>query len=141
MTPYMEIYERFLSKIRDLKLLRLTDEEVADFCHSLMLAAVVKIDSFSNDLSLRDDEEQCFTSELLDVEKEAIALQMVAEWLDPQINCTLLINQMVGSSEEKFYAQSTHLSALIALRDSNEYRAARLRRNYILKNSSYFKEA
>lgn len=43
---------------------------------------------------------------------EVLALGVAIEWLEPKVNSLLNISQVFGSSEEKFYAQSTHLGQL-----------------------------
>ena len=49
---------------------------------------------------------------------EAMGIGMVIEWITPKINNLNNIMQVFGSSEEKFYSQSSHLSTLKDLRHS-----------------------
>ena len=101
MTSYETIYNRFLQKITDYKLLDLADYEIRDMCHSWMLSAIAKFRRCKNDLSLRDDEIQFFTIDLLDIEIEILAEMMVSEWLEPQLNSVLYTSQFFGGKEEK----------------------------------------
>lgn len=136
-TSYLEIYDRFLQKITDFNLPQLDESEIQLICRGYMNSAIAKFKKCQSDLSLRDDVLLCFDEELLDVEKEILALQMVCEWVEPQVNSTLLLSQMVGWKEDKFFAQSNQISALKELRDSAEDRARTLRRDWSYQNSSY----
>lgn len=136
-TSYLEIYDRFLQKITDFNLPQLDESEIQLICRGYMNSAIAKFKKCQSDLSLRDDVLLCFDEELIDVEKEILALQMVCEWVEPQVNSTLLLSQMVGWKEDKFFAQSNQISALKALRDSAEERARTLRRDWSYQNSSY----
>ena len=136
-TSYLEIYERFLQKITDFNLPQLDESELQLVCRGYMNSAIAKFKKCQSDLSLRDDVLLCFDEELLDVEKEILALQMVCEWVEPQVNSTLLLSQMVGWKEDKFFSQSNQINALRELRDSAEDRARNLRRDWSYRNSSY----
>lgn len=136
-TSYHEIYDRFLRKITDFNLPQLDDSDLQMVCRGYMDSAIAKFKKMQSDLSKRDDVILCFEEELLDKEKEILALQMVCEWVEPQVNSTLLLSQMVGWKEDKFFAQSNQIAALKALRDGAEERARALRRDWSYENSSY----
>ena len=55
---------------------------------------------------------------------------MVNEWLEPQINSELYVNQFYGGKEERFYAQANQLDKLMDLKQSNHLRAQKLMRDY-----------
>lgn len=137
MTSYHEIYDRFLRKITDFNLPQLDDSELQEICQGYMESAIAKFKKIQSDLSKRDNVVLQFDEDLLDVEKEILALQMVCEWVEPQVNSTLLLSQMVGWKEDRFFAQSNQIAALKALRDSAEERARALRRDWSYQNSSY----
>lgn len=138
-TPYSAIYKRFLQKITDYKLLSLPEEDVEEILYGYLTSSIVKFRTIKSDLSKRDDESQCFEDTLLDVEIEILALQMVCEWVEPQLNNELYTKQFIGTKEEKFFAQSTHLEKLQTLRNDAELRSKKLRRDYSYQNSDYFK--
>lgn len=137
MTSYHEIYDRFLRKITDFNLPQLDDSELQEICKGYMESSIAKFKKIKSDLSKRDDVVLHFDEDLLDVEKEILALQMVCEWVEPQVNSTLLLSQMVGWKEDKFFAQSNQISALKTLRESAEERARALRRDWSYQNSPY----
>lgn len=101
MTPYSKIYKKFLNKISDVKLLELTDEDIQDMLHEWFTSAVAKFRKCKNNLSDRDEILERFNVDLLDIEIEILAILMVREWLEPQLNSTLLTAQFFGSKEEK----------------------------------------
>jgi hypothetical protein len=138
-TPYSAIYKRFLQKITDYKLLSLPEEDVEEILYGYLTSSIVKFRTIQSDLSKRDDEAQCFEDTLLDVEIEILALQMVCEWVEPQLNNELYTKQFIGTKEEKFFAQSNHLEKLQTLRNDAELRSKKLRRDYSYQNSDYFK--
>lgn len=138
-TPYSAIYKRFLQKITDYKLLSLPEEDIEEILYGYLTSSIVKFRTIKSDLSKRDDESQCFEDTLLDVEIEILALQMVCEWVEPQLNNELYTKQFIGTKEEKFFAQSNHLEKLQTLRNDAELRSKKLRRDYSYQNSDYFK--
>lgn len=138
-TPYSAIYKRFLQKITDYKLLSLPEEDVEEILYGYLTSSIVKFRTIKSDLSKRDDESQCFEDTLLDIEIEILALQMVCEWVEPQLNNELYTKQFIGTKEEKFFAQSNHLEKLQTLRNDAELRSKKLRRDYSYQNSDYFK--
>ena len=130
MTNYTDIFNIFLNKISDVKLLDLSDNDITAMLNYWMTSAISKMKKCKTDLSKRDDEIQVFNSDLLDIEKEIIAVGMVYEWLEPQLNSTLYTNQFFGGKEEKFYAQANQLEKLQDLSKKTEIRARKLSRDY-----------
>lgn len=130
MTPYRQIYEQFAQKISDIKLLSLSDEDIASMMYGWMRSACVKFLNSENDLTDRDDTLQQFNYDLSELDQEIIANFMVVEWLEPQLNSTLLTSQFYGSKEEKFYAQANQLEKLMSLSEKNQIKTKKLIRDY-----------
>lgn len=101
MTSYNTVFNRFTQKITDYKLLKLSDDDVRQMMTGWLTSAVSKFRRCENDLSLRDDEIQTFKIDLLDIEIEILALLMIGEWLEPQLNSELYTSQFFGGKEEK----------------------------------------
>lgn len=138
-TPYSKIYDRALAKITDYDLAFLPDEDFQFMLRGWLDSAIAKFRKCASDLSDRDDELNSFNVDLVDEEIEILALLMVCEWLEPQVNSVLLTNQMFGGKEEKFYAQANHLAELKALRDGTRTEARKLMRDYTyFSGNSYF---
>lgn len=130
MTPYRQIYERFAQKISDIKLLSLSDEDIASMMYCWMRSACVNFLKSEYDLTDRDDTLQQFNYDLPELDQEIIANFMIVEWLEPQLNSTLLTSQFYGSKEEKFYAQANQLDKLMSLSDKNQIKTKKLIRDY-----------
>ena len=78
---------------------------------------------------------------MIDEEIEILALLIVSEWLEPQVNSVNVTLQMFGGKEEKFYAQANHLSELKALRDGTRTEARKLMRDYTyFGGNNYFED-
>lgn len=137
-TPFSDVYKRFLQKISDFQFLSLPEEDVEEILYGYLISAIVKTRQCKSDLSRRNEEEKAFEDTLLDVEIEILALQMVCEWVEPQLNSVLYTRQFIGTKEEKFFAQANQMEKLKSLRDSAELRSRQLRRDYSYRNSTYF---
>ena len=140
-TPYSKIYDRALAKITDYDLAFLPEEDFQFMLRGWLDSAISKFRKCASDLSNRDDELNTFNIDLVDEEIEILALLMVCEWLEPQINSVTLTHQMFGGKEEKFYAQANQLAELKALRDGTRTEARKLMRDYTyFSGNSYFED-
>lgn len=138
-TPYSDIYERALAKITDYDLAFMPDDELQLMLRGWLHSSISKFRKCASDLSNRDDELATFNVDLVDEEIEILALLMVCEWLEPQINSVLLTHQMFSGKEEKYYAQANQLAELKALRDGTRTEARKLMRDYTyFSGNSYF---
>lgn len=130
MTSYESIYEVFLSKIEDYNLLELSDEDFKKQLFSYLRSSIAKFNKCTSDLSKRDDVMEEFEEDLSDIEIEILALSMIEEWIRPQVNSTLLTQQIIGGSEEKFYAQSNHLDKIMNLKEQIRIEKQKAYRDY-----------
>lgn len=142
-SSYENIYSCFLSKITEYKFVTLPQDDAYELMRGWLRSAVSKpyIRRIFSSLKL-DDEVLQIQFEVLDtVDKytdfdyavEVIASGMVIEWLEPQVKSVVNIAQMFGGAEQKFYAQSTHLSELRKLLDESK---AELRK--MIRDHGYF---
>lgn len=138
-TPYSKIYSRALAKITDYDLALVPDDDFQLMLKGWLHSAIAKFRKCASDLSNRDDELEIFNNDLVDEEVEILALLLVCEWLEPQINSVTLTHQMFGGKEEKFYAQANQLAELKALRNDTRTEARKLMRDYTyFAGNSYF---
>lgn len=140
-TSFLEIYELFASKVTDFTVINFTEEEMQSFCLDYLKSAVVKIKPLQNELVDYDEDMAEFNSELMQIEKEIIALQMVSEWVTPQLYNTTLLKQFIGTSEERFFSPANQIAALRTLRDDARHAAQKLRKDYVSSHNSYFEES
>lgn len=137
-TPYSEIYERAASKIEDPTLALLSEEDLEDMFHGWLMSAISQFRKCKNDLSNRDEENKQFNIDLLDVEKEILAILIVKQWLAPQLSSVLLTKQIFSDKDAKFYSQSQHLTELMALDERLKLEAQKLSRDYTYDSGSYW---
>lgn len=135
MTSYDEIYERFAGKITDFKMMELNDSDIRELLSGYLKSSIAKFKICENDLSDYDDELETFNIDLLDIEKEILAIMMVVEWLEPQVNSVLYTSQFFGNKEQKFFSPANQIQSLMSLKRSNEIKAQKLIRNYLYQKS------
>lgn len=118
-----DVFSKFFLKIKDydfIKMDRLDIEEcmigwirstiskpyVRKIFNSCSVDEVEMSITYSLKNSIGDEEsDNEYVSDLL-------AIGMVIEWLEPKVNSVTNIAQLIGGKEEKFYAQSNHLSVI-----------------------------
>ena len=137
-TPFSEIYEIASRKITDPELSQLPEEDLEDMFHGWLISAISQFRKCKNDLSDRDEETKQFNVDLLDVEKEILAILVCRAWLSPMLRSTLLINQVFSDKEQKWYSQSQHIAELRALDSELKIEAQKLSRDYTYNNSTYW---
>ena len=137
-TPYSMIYDRALAKITDYDLAFMPEENFQLMLRGWLQSAISKFRKCASDLSNRDDELATFNIDLEDEEIEILAMLMVGEWLDPQVNSVTLTHQFFGGKEEKFFAQANQLAEIKALRDETRTEARKLMRDYSYAHNDYF---
>ena len=136
-TSYEEIYNLAANKITDPEIALLLPEDIEELFHGYLISAIPKFRKCKNDLSNRDDELRQFNVDLLDVEKEILAILVVREWLKPQLYSALLTKQVFSDKEQKYYSQSSHLSELRALDETLKIEAQKLSRDYTYGSLEY----
>ena len=136
-TSYEEIYNLASNKITDPEIALLLPEDIEELFHGYLISAIPKFRKCKNDLSNRDDELRQFNVDLLDVEKEILAILVVREWIQPQLYSALLTKQVFSDKEQKYYSQSSHISELRALDETLKIEAQKLSRDYTYGSLEY----
>ena len=139
-TPYEKIYNRFSQKITDFNLTEVDDYSLGEMLQSWLNSSIVRIRKCQHDLSKRDDEIQEFEEDLSDLEIELLAMGMVDSWVSQYLQSTELVSQFIGGKEEKFYAQSSHIAELRAVKEQNILEMDRLHNYFTYTNSSYLND-
>lgn len=132
MTPYQNIYNRFLRKISDYSFINLSSEELDDVLYGLLENSIPKFDKCKKDLLARDEEG--FLEDIDDYEQDILSSLMIIEWLNPQIYSIENTKQYLGDSDFKFYSQANHLKELISLKEMTEKDVTYRMNRYIQKN-------
>lgn len=137
-TSYEEIYDRATRRLTDFDLASMSDVDLEDTLRGFLASAISQFRKCKNDLSDRDDELRRFNTDLLDIEKEILAILMTRAWLQPQLNSILLTAQVFSDKEQKFYSQSAHVAELRALDEALKIEAQKLSRDYTFNYGSYW---
>ena len=137
-TTYEEIYDLASRKLTDVELPLLPEEELEDMFHGYLISSISQFRKCKNDLSDRDEDEKQFNVDLLDVEKEILAVLIARQWLQPQINSALLTKQVFSDKESKFYTQKEMLAVLMSLDEKLKIEAQKLSRDYTYSSGSYW---
>ena len=146
---YKDVFSRFLNKVEDYDIPKMNEETfniiATEYLHfaigiprvrklfeSIILDDVLL--EFDYELKYSDDEQtdHDFVCNLL-------SSGMVLAWIEPQVKSMSNIHQMYGGKEEKFYAQSNHLSTLNTLQEKCEIDISRLINSRTYINNSYLK--
>lgn len=137
-TTYDTIYNIAANKITDPEIALLSSDDLEEMFHDYLISAISQFRKCKSDLSDRDDEIRQFNADLLDVEKEILAILVVRQWLQPQLYSALLTKQVFSDKEQKYYSQAQHISELRALDETLKLEAQKLSRDYSYGNGSYW---
>ena len=147
---YDEIFSDFLGSVTDYGLASIDLGDMyglmTEYLHKTLSQSYVRRQFATVEL---DDTIQVITFSIanpvdeaadIDFIKYILSKGMVVEWLKPQVRNKLNIAQFFGGKEQKFYAQSNHLSELRGLLEDTylEMRKAIRDRGYIY--NPYLKE-
>ena len=122
---YDEIFSDFLGSVTDYGLASIDIDDMyglmTEYLHKTLSLSYVR--RLFSSVSF-DDTIQVVTFEVINIVDEVADIDfvrsilskgMVVEWLKPQVRSKLNVAQMFGGKEQKFYAQSNHLSELRGL--------------------------
>lgn len=118
MTEYKKIYKRFLKRIDDPLLPNFPEEDQEEILFELLEDAISLLDGQLEHSLAKNDIVKSFEENLSQFEIRIISMQMAIDWLEPFLNTPLLLNQVYGTKEEKFYSQANHLEAIQARSES-----------------------
>lgn len=134
MTPYFNVYKRFLRKITDYGLAELSNENMEDIMNGYLDSAISLFVKCKKDLSNRDDEKQTFNEDLTDTEQEIIAKLLVVEWIEPQINSIMNLQPILNDHDFETYSQANFLKVKLELKTDLKSELDNLIVNYTYDN-------
>ncbi|PIH59163.1 hypothetical protein [Paenibacillus sp. LK1] len=129
MTPFVNIYERFSTKIQDYmldELFRESTDTYEDYIFSFLKSSIAKFTHCRKNLLDRDETNKCFNINLSELEEEILAEMMKVEWMDKEVNNVLEMRLALNNSDFKRYAESNNLKAKMDLRDNIQERVNNL---------------
>ena len=130
-TPYSNIYDRLLSKIRrDEDWNQLDDGEVLTDIVQIMNEAIPLFLYPREDLKTRNDVLQEFAAILKDDTENTLTDFMFASWVKRKTADTTVMSQMFHSNDLKFYSQANQLDAMTKFASASLYNAKITESNY-----------
>ncbi|ARF70769.1 hypothetical protein B7C51_25195 (plasmid) [Paenibacillus larvae subsp. pulvifaciens] len=114
-TPYINIYEFFLSEIEDYSFLKLTRDELSEELHIYLRKAIADFDKCKNDLTDRDDALQQFNNDLSDKEQSILASLMLRAYLKSKVVASKHYELILSDTDFKIYSQANHIKELLEL--------------------------
>ena len=141
---YSEIYNMFLSDIKDDSLLDFTESERDDILHGLLLKAITRFKACEKDLNDRiepvsEDESETgeaiegkFNETLTDEEQLILATIMRKYWLNDKIYNLELLQQRMTTKDFKLTSQAEHLLRLTVLAQELDKEISRMIVDYTL---------
>lgn len=141
---YSEIYNMFLSDIKDDSLLDFTESERDDILHGLLLKAITRFKACEKDLNDRiepvsEDESETgeavegkFNETLTEEEKLILATIMRKYWLNDKIYNLELLQQRMTTKDFRMTSQAEHLLRLTVLNQELDKEISRIIVDYTL---------
>jgi len=118
-TPYEKLYENLLPKFKSYEIPLMTEEEVKEYLHDYIIPAVARFHVCRKDLSDRDDELECFNSDLSDDEIEILSNYLLLEYIDSTyIRTPTLLKVNLSSKDFNSYSPANMLDKLMQMHNT-----------------------
>jgi hypothetical protein len=138
-TPYSEVFDAALSKLRDYDLAELTQDECYAILHDYLRPACVKFKVCKQNLSNRDSLLYCFNVALSDDEIEILSNEVVTAYLyATYIKTPLVLKTVLPSRDFSTFSNANHLEKLLQLHGTLKRENEQLMSSYSWSNSSVF---
>lgn len=144
MTSYDVIFKRFLRKIEDIDLPKMSDEDADAILMGYLETALANIyfdnlRNFTSNFENRNDEERVFDDDLSSNEIEIISMYMASAWYEPRINSIETTKMYVGTNSQKWQDQNDFQEMMMKARDYWRLEARKLYRNRNVLDNSYLR--
>jgi len=136
-TTFEDVYKVFFRKITDYDLTEIDELTLKEILNDYLQTAIVRFYFCKKNLYDKDDEEEMFNVKLDNLEIEILANYMVIAWIEPFINSTHLIKQVMTDRNFNIYSQSQHLKRLKELKSGAESEIRELKRIYMYGDDIY----
>ena len=116
-TPYEELYERALFKVKDLKLGSMDESERRYVLKRYLDSAVADFNAkCEKDLDDRDELAEEFVEDLTNDEKEILALGMAYYWLSAQVMDRSLLKNKISTKDYQYFSPANLMREINAMR-------------------------
>ena len=113
-TTFEEVFEYFLSKIREYDYMKLDEEDLMTELTQKLKSAFAKADFKNVELDLLMNE---FTRSLSTLEIESLSYWLVYEWITPRVNNVELFQYRLSSKDYDRFSEANHLKELMSVRN------------------------
>ena len=115
-TPYTELYESVLSKIKNYDFIHLEEDEIYEILSDYLRPAIAAFRGCRQDLSQRNKVK--FKCKLNDTEIEILSNYMVIEYLDSNyIRVPLMLKPTLSSKDFNAFSPANHLNKVMEVRE------------------------
>lgn len=135
-TPFTELYDSVLSKIRDYDFINMDQTQVYDVLSDYVRPAIAAFRGCKQDISQRTKEG--FVCNLTDTEIEILANYMTIAYLDSNyIRVPLALKQTLSSKDFNAFSPANHLDKMVEMREKyrKDNETLLVRYSYIRRNT------
>ena len=129
MTPFSEIYARFLSKITDYDFLSLEEEDLEAELYLKLQDTLGKLPMLSLDLN---PETQTFSRSLTSFEKSWLAQGMLVSYLESKVYHVSNMKNHFSSNDFKIFSAANHLKEMMNLHTHADDELTHLTNQYLI---------
>lgn len=131
MTNLTVLYDKFLSKITDYRLLEMTEDEINDDLFGYFETARAKFYKCKNSLdTVEDNGELKIVSDLARFEIEILVTLMLIEHITPQLLSSENMKQSLSDKDFRIYSQANQLREIRLLLEGYERRVSKMITEY-----------
>lgn len=116
-TPYENIYERAMFKVKDIKLGKMDESKRRYVLWQYLNSAVADFGTkCSKDLDNRDDDNEEFAEDLTNEEQEILALGVAYYWLSAHIMDRELIRNKISTKDYQYFSPANLMREINTMR-------------------------
>lgn len=117
-TKFETVYASALSKFRSYEVSEMQEENFKEYMYDFLVPSCSKFHICRKDLSDRDKENECFNSDLTEMEIEILSNYLLLEYLDATyIRTPLLLKVDLSSSDFNSFNNAVMLGKLLTMHD------------------------
>lgn len=141
MTSFDKVFDRFLSKIEDVELAKMGENDRWNMLVGWLETGLSYIEldklKIENDLSELTETEDGFVADLTNAEIEGVALYMMVAWYESKVNSLDHTLLFMGSKDEKWTNQRDHWRVTKEMQELYRKRARKYFRNHSSRDNVY----
>lgn len=129
-TPFSEIFDFFLVKVKDYDLARMQNEDMEALLTQYLRVACVRFKVCRKNLQNRDMKLKQFNEQLSDSEMEILAEHIMVQWLESYLNDTDILRNKLNTKDFNFFSPANLLEQIRDRYETAEFHARKLTNAY-----------